>query len=168
MAITRAKQACIIVAHAATLGRAPPGDAAADLVRAASAAGVIYTPTGQPTEVRLAANATWRHTSAGASLAHGNGAPVAPPAQAAAAALATPRAAAMLPKRALERAERHAVLDLDDAAHDDAFLQARAAEVEAYVSSCRRVDAERAEKRRRERQATLEAAAVVFGPPTLY
>ena len=78
----------------------------------------------------------------------------------------------MLPKRALERAERHAVLDLDDDAHDDAhddaFLQARAAEVEAYVSSCRRVDAERAEKRRRERQATLEAAAVVFGPPTLY
>jgi len=121
VAITRAKQACIIVAHAATLGRAPPGDAAADLVRAASAAGVIYTPNGQPTEVRLAANATWRHTPARASLAQGDGAPVAPPAQAAAAALATPRAAAMLPKRALERAERHAVLDLDDGAHGDAW-----------------------------------------------
>ena len=65
----------------------------------------------------------------------------------------------MLPKRALERAERHAVLDLDDGAHgdahDDAFLQARAAEVEAYVSSCRRVDAERAEK------ATARNAAVL-------
>ena len=168
VAITRAKQACIIVAHAATLGRGPPGDAAADLVRAASAAGVIYTPTGQQTEVRLAANVPWRHTPARAGLAHGDGAPVEPPAQAAAAALATPRAAMMLPKRALERAERHAVLDLDDDAHDDAFLQARAAEVEAYVSSCRRADAERAEKRRRERQMTLEAAAVVFGPPTLY
>ena len=155
VAITRAKKACLVIGHAATLGRAAAGDAAADLVRAASEADAMCTADGRLVTLALELGAPWRRRPPSA--------PAPSPAlvDVPTAAAPSPPRVVTLPKRALVRAERHAAAATDD---DGTFLAARAAELDAFVRSCGRTDIERAEKRQRQERE----AKAAFEPPAIY
>ena len=143
MAITRAKQALLMLGHLATLGRGGRGDAVADLAHHLAASAAAY-----PEAV------------AGSRLGGASGAPQAPTT---ALAPPSPRQLPRLPPPpAPPPAGRPSVPAA--MAMEAEVLAARVEELRQFEAACRREEAQKEQKRQRiERDR-----AAVFAPPMVY
>mmetsp|Transcript_1244 Transcript_1244/g.2599 ORF Transcript_1244/g.2599 Transcript_1244/m.2599 type:complete len:193 (-) Transcript_1244:112-690(-) len=159
VAITRAKHALIMVGSARTLGSGEAGEAASDLIRAAAVAGAILTSKENTTpamDLALAASLAAPASGSG-TLKRRRAAPPEVPVQ-----LTVPEAnvrdALMMPRsvRAVAQPRR-----VEVTVESDAYLLARAKEIEAYVEACKREDAAKAAKK----QEGVQAARADFAPP---
>ena len=179
VAITRAQRALIMIGCARTVGSGEAGEAASDLVRAAAKASAVFEyvqgDVGDPqlapalaaelvdvAAAKDAASAAKKRRAAPPPVADSikvTDASVPPPVVGVTASSGSATERVMPPRRVAPTDDENAAPD-----DEDAYLQARAAEIEAFVSECRRVDKERADKRAMEERA----AKAVFAPPPVY